>query len=113
VDITKVPGSGDHGRVTKKDIENFKPASVLVFASTASGSPSKTTQPIVLPAVVGKESFEEVPVSQMRKTIARRLAESKFTAPHFYLTMEINMDKAVEARKSMNEISLCLEATFN
>jgi pyruvate dehydrogenase E2 component (dihydrolipoamide acetyltransferase) len=60
---------------------------------------------VVLPAVVGKESFEEIPVSQMRKTIARRLAESKFSAPHFYLTMEINMDKAIEARKSMNEIS--------
>jgi pyruvate dehydrogenase E2 component (dihydrolipoamide acetyltransferase) len=51
------------------------------------------------------KSFEEIPVSQMRKTIAKRLAESKFTAPHFYLTMEINMDKAIEARKSMNEIS--------
>jgi pyruvate dehydrogenase E2 component (dihydrolipoamide acetyltransferase) len=55
--------------------------------------------------VVGEESFKETPVSQMRKVIAKRLAESKFTAPHFYLTMEINMDKVVEARKSMNELS--------
>lgn len=101
VDISKVAGSGDQGRVTKKDIENFKPGS----APAAAGTPSRALQPIVLPSVVGKESFEEVPVSQMRKTIARRLAESKFSAPHFYLTMEINMDKAVEARKSMNEIS--------
>jgi pyruvate dehydrogenase E2 component (dihydrolipoamide acetyltransferase) len=54
---------------------------------------------------VGEESFEEVAVSQMRKTIARRLSDSMFTAPHFYVTMEINMDKAVEARKSMNEIA--------
>jgi len=68
--------------------------------------------PIVLPQVVGKESFEDIPVSQMRKTIARRLAESKFSAPHFYLTMEINMDKAIEARKSINEISP-IKISFN
>src|SRR5690606_39573067 len=55
--------------------------------------------------VVGEERSEEVAVSQMRKTIARRLSESKFSAPHFYLTMEINMDKVVQARKSMNEVS--------
>jgi pyruvate dehydrogenase E2 component (dihydrolipoamide acetyltransferase) len=54
---------------------------------------------------VGEERFEEIPVSQMRKTIARRLAESKFSAPHFYLTMEINMDRAMDMRKSINEIS--------
>ncbi len=99
-DISKVAGSGDHGRVTKRDIENFKPS-----AMAAAGASAKGTQSFVLPAVVGTESFEEVPVSQMRKTIARRLAESKFSAPHFYLTMEINMDKAVEARKSMNEVA--------
>ncbi|MBL7863543.1 MAG: pyruvate dehydrogenase complex dihydrolipoamide acetyltransferase [Cyclobacteriaceae bacterium] len=96
-DISRIAGSGDHGRVTRKDIENYKPGSAP--------APGKAAAPIVLPQVVGKESFEEIPVSQMRKTIAKRLAESKFTAPHFYLTMEINMDKAVEARKSMNEVS--------
>ncbi len=100
-DISKVPGSGEQGRITKRDVENFKPST----AAPASTSSTKGSSPIVLPSVVGKESFEEVPVSQMRKTIARRLAESKFSAPHFYLTMEINMDKAVEARKSMNEVS--------
>ncbi|HEY5691509.1 MAG TPA: pyruvate dehydrogenase complex dihydrolipoamide acetyltransferase [Cyclobacteriaceae bacterium] len=97
-DIGNISGSGDHGRITKKDIENYKPGSTpskLVMASA----------PILLPTVVGEESFEDVAVSQMRKTIARRLAESKFTAPHFYLTMEINMDKAIEARKSINEIA--------
>jgi pyruvate dehydrogenase E2 component (dihydrolipoamide acetyltransferase) len=102
VDISKVQGSGDQGRVTKKDIENFKPS------AAPAGAPGKSAQagaPITLPKVVGQESFEEIPVSQMRKTIAKRLAESKFSAPHFYLTMEINMDKAVEARKSINEIS--------
>ena len=100
-DIAKIAGSGEHGRVTKQDVENYKP-------SAASSAPTKagaTSAPVVLPQVVGQESFEEVAVSQMRKTIAKRLAESMFTAPHFYLTMEINMDKAIEARKSMNEIA--------
>ena len=100
-DISKVSGSGEQGRITKRDVENFKPTAV----APGSKPSAKGSAPILLPAVVGKESFEEVPVSQMRKTIARRLAESKFSAPHFYLTMEINMDKAVEARKSMNEVS--------
>jgi len=98
-DISKVQGSGEQGRITKKDIESFKPSSV-----PANGS-EKPAPVIVLPSVVGEESSEEVAVSQMRKVIARRLSESLFTAPHFYLTMEINMDKAIEARKSMNEIS--------
>lgn len=97
-DIAKIQGTGENGRVTRKDVENYKPS--------APGAPAASkTATVVLPQVVGKESFEEIPVSQMRKTIARRLAESKFSAPHFYLTMEINMDKAVEARKSINEIA--------
>jgi len=97
-DINKIQGSGEGGRITKHDVETFKPSA----APTAAG---KTSAPVVLPSVVGEESFEEVPVSQMRKTIARRLSDSMFTAPHFYVTMEINMDKAVEARKSINEIA--------
>jgi pyruvate dehydrogenase E2 component (dihydrolipoamide acetyltransferase) len=100
-DIGKIKGTGDQGRVTKSDVENYKPSSEAQSAT----KDGKATAPIVLPQIVGKESFEEVPVSQMRKTIAKRLAESKFTAPHFYLTMEINMDKAIEARKSINEVS--------
>lgn len=92
VDITQIQGSGENGRVVKRDVEHFVPAQVA--AST-----TPTTQ------VVGQESFEEVPLSQMRKVIAKRLSESKFTAPHFYLTMEINMDKTMEARKNINEIS--------
>ena len=98
-DISRIPGSGELGRITRRDIESYKPSAASPSAS------SKAVAPVVLPAVVGKESFEEIPVSQMRKTIAKRLAESKFTAPHFYLTMEINMDKAVEARKSINEVA--------
>ena len=97
-DISKIQGTGDHGRITKRDVENFTPSAVPAAKSEKAATPS-------LPPVVGKESFEDIAVSQMRKTIAKRLAESKFSAPHFYLTMEINMDKAVEARKSINEIS--------
>ncbi len=100
-DISKIKGTGEGGRITRHDVETYKPSAT----AATSTSTTKAAAPVVLPQVVGKESFEEVAVSQMRKTIARRLAESKFSAPHFYLTMEINMDKAIEARKSMNEIS--------
>jgi pyruvate dehydrogenase E2 component (dihydrolipoamide acetyltransferase) len=101
VDINQVQGTGEHGRVTRRDIENYKPTS-----APAQGGASKDAKaPVVLPQVVGQESFEDTPVSQMRKTIARRLTEAKVTAPHIYLTMEINMDKAIEARKSINDIS--------
>ncbi len=99
-DINKIEGTGDHGRITKHDVESYKPS-----AAPAKSADAKASTSIVLPQVVGQESFEDIPVSQMRKTIAKRLAESKFSAPHFYLTMEINMDKAVEARKSINEIA--------
>lgn len=92
IDIKKIPGSGDQGRIVKRDIENFKPQ-------------ENELKNLVIPAVAGEESFEELPVSQMRKTIARRLTESKNGAPHFYLTMSIIMDKATEARKTMNEFS--------
>lgn len=98
IDIAKVKGTGDGGRITKQDVEGYKPSAAPAAAGKAGAA-------VALPQIVGKESFEEVAVSQMRKTIARRLSESKFTAPHFYVTMEINMDKAVEARKSINEIS--------
>ncbi len=94
-DIRQVSGSGEGGRIVKKDIESFVPAAPVAASAPA---PSAAT-------AVGQESFREEKVSQMRKVIAKRLAESKFGAPHFYLTMEINMDKAIEARKSMNEIS--------
>ncbi|HTF17122.1 MAG TPA: pyruvate dehydrogenase complex dihydrolipoamide acetyltransferase [Chryseolinea sp.] len=99
-DIGQIEGSGDYGRITKKDVENFKPSAAPATKKEGAAAPA-----ISLPQVVGQESFEDVPVSQMRKVIARRLAESKFSAPHFYLTMEINMDKSVEARKSINEVS--------
>jgi pyruvate dehydrogenase E2 component (dihydrolipoamide acetyltransferase) len=88
IDINQVSGSGDGGRIVKRDIENFSPASPAKFA--------------VAYAPVGQESYTEENVSQMRKVIARRLAESKFSAPHFYLTIEIDMDNAIAARTSIN-----------
>jgi pyruvate dehydrogenase E2 component (dihydrolipoamide acetyltransferase) len=104
IDLNKLKGSGDEGRIVKKDVETF--------VASPETPATKTAAPVVLPTVSGKESFEEVTVSQMRKTIAKRLAESKFSAPHFYLTMEINMDNAVKARTSLNEIAP-LKISFN
>ncbi len=97
-DISQIPGTGEGGRIVKRDVESFTPQAAPVAATQGTASVS-------LAQIVGEESYEDVPLSQMRKTIAKRLAESKFTAPHFYLTMEIDMDKAIEARKSMNDIS--------
>jgi pyruvate dehydrogenase E2 component (dihydrolipoamide acetyltransferase) len=97
IDIALLKGSGEGGRIVKKDVESFDPE---VAKAAAAPTAMATSAP-----AVGQESFKEEKVSQMRKVIAKRLAESKFQAPHFYLTMEINMDKAIEARNSMNEIS--------
>lgn len=105
IDISQVQGSGEGGRIVKRDIESFVPAQSMPSAQAAESAEASSSAPVQLPQIVGEESFEEVKLSQMRKVIARRLGESKFNAPHFYLTMEINMDKAIEARKSMNEIS--------
>lgn len=103
IDLGKVQGSGDHGRITKKDIENFKP-------SESAGASAQKSAPVVVP--VGQESFEEINVSQMRKTIARRLGEIKFSAIEIFLTMEINMDKAIAARNSINEVAP-VKVSFN
>jgi len=92
IDLAAVKGSGENGRIVKQDVEAFQ------------GMPAMVSAPAIA-VVSGTESYEEVPVSQMRKTIAARLSESKFSAPHFYLTIEINMDKAVAAREQMNQIS--------
>ncbi len=108
IDIKQIQGSGEHGRIVKKDVETFTPSS-----SPANNQKSETKSSTVkLPAVVGQEGFDEVPVSQMRKTIAKRLSESLYSAPHFYLVMEINMDKAIEARASINEVAP-IKISFN
>ncbi|MBS1655544.1 MAG: pyruvate dehydrogenase complex dihydrolipoamide acetyltransferase [Bacteroidetes bacterium] len=98
IDLKLVHGTGDGGRIVKQDVDNFKPSETKT--SSVSAPAAKTVS-----APAGQVSFTEVPVSQMRKVIAKRLAESKFTAPHFYLTMSIDMDKAVESRAKINETS--------
>ena len=109
IDLKFVKGSGDNGRITKSDVESFTPAAVAPAASTASPVATSAAAPVV---ASGVESYEEVPVSQMRKVIARRLSESLFTAPHFYLTMSINMDAAVAARVKLNE-NVKVKISFN
>jgi pyruvate dehydrogenase E2 component (dihydrolipoamide acetyltransferase) len=87
ISLSQVQGSGENGRIVKKDIENYQP-----------GSGAQAYMP------VGQEQFEEVKNSQMRKTIAKRLGESKFTAPHYYLTIDLDMDNAISARTAINEV---------
>ena len=97
IDLNRVQGSGDGGRIVKRDIDGFNPALAPTQQSGAAAS-------AVTPAAHMEESYTEERVSQMRKTIARRLSDSKFTAPHFYLTVEIDMDNALAARKQINEM---------
>jgi pyruvate dehydrogenase E2 component (dihydrolipoamide acetyltransferase) len=99
IDIRNITGSGDNGRIIKKDVDSYTPGTAAVPQPAAGGKP-------VAPAVsAGQVSYEEVPVSQMRKVIAKRLAESMFTAPHFYVTMTVDMDKVIESRVRINEVS--------
>lgn len=104
IDISKVNGSGDGGRIVKSDIDNYKPSAAP--AATAPAAKAASASP------AGTVSFDEVPVSQMRRVIAKRLAESKFTAPHFYVTMSIDMDAAVASRAKLNEVSK-VKISFN
>lgn len=101
IDLAIIKGSGDNGRIIRNDVETFTPAAVQSSTPIQVSSPT----PAAASVVTGKESFEEVPVSQMRKVIAKRLSESLFTAPHFYLTMSVDMDAAVAARARLNEQS--------
>ncbi|NBV10718.1 MAG: pyruvate dehydrogenase complex dihydrolipoamide acetyltransferase [Chitinophagia bacterium] len=94
IDLKFVKGTGEHGRITKTDLDNYTPGST---SSVARSSAPRNSN------FVGQVSFVDTPVSQMRKTIARRLSESLFTAPHFYLTMKINMDATIAARTVVNE----------
>jgi len=105
LDIAQIAGSGEQGRIVKRDVESFVPAAASAASAAAAGAPSAAKPTVVLPPVIGQEQYTEQAVSQMRKTIARRLAESKFSAPHFYLTMDINMAQAAAARARINEVS--------
>ena len=91
IDVSTIAGSGDGGRIIKRDIENYQPVAASPKASAST-------------LFAGEESYEDQPVTQMRKVIAKRLAESKYAAPHFYLTIDIDMDQAIAARKAINEL---------
>ncbi|WP_028122413.1 pyruvate dehydrogenase complex dihydrolipoamide acetyltransferase [Epilithonimonas tenax] len=101
VDFSAIKGSGENGRIVKKDVENYQPSAQPAAAAAASAPKAVSAQPSV--AFTPGEDSETVN-SQMRNIIAKRLGESKFTAPHYYLTVKINMDKAIEARKEMNAV---------
>lgn len=103
INLRELTGTGDGGRVVRRDLENYKP-------STA--TPTGNAAPAPAAFISGEEGYTDLPLSQMRKTIARRLSESKFTAPHFYLRMTITMDHAVQARKAINEVSP-VKVSFN
>ncbi|MGY6561743.1 MAG: pyruvate dehydrogenase complex dihydrolipoamide acetyltransferase [Luteibaculaceae bacterium] len=105
VNLNQVKGSGEEGRIVKRDIEMFNPE-----VAGVGHSPYATSAPKAVPA--GTEQFDEVAISQMRKTIARRLSESKFTAPHFYLKIDVDMDNAIAARKFVND-SGAAKISFN
>jgi pyruvate dehydrogenase E2 component (dihydrolipoamide acetyltransferase) len=127
IDLRQIHGTGPEGRVVKADVESFKPGQAAPSVTTApaqqaapaaqpasspQATPAPAAQPAPAPQPQPQGEFEDVPVSQMRKTIARRLSESLFTAPHFYLTMEINMDKAMELRGTVNGLSP-VKVSFN
>ncbi|MBC6609295.1 pyruvate dehydrogenase complex dihydrolipoamide acetyltransferase [Hymenobacter sp. BT507] len=121
IDLSQVKGSGDNGRIIQRDVENFQPGAAAQPAAAPAAQPAAAPQaapaaapaaeapraaPAPAPAPAAAEgTYTDTPVSQMRKVIARRLSESLFTAPHFYLTMEILMDKAMETRVKLNELS--------
>lgn len=103
VDISRITGTGDGGRIVRKDVDEYTPE--VTTEKTAKPGEEKPTAPVAAFTAHGEEGYTDIPLSQMRKTIARRLSESKFGAPHFYLTMEINMDNAMTARNALNEVS--------
>jgi pyruvate dehydrogenase E2 component (dihydrolipoamide acetyltransferase) len=109
IDLAQVAGSADGGRIIKKDIENFKPAAAS--AKPAESAVAGKAAPSI-PQYVGEEKYTEKPVSQMRKVIAKRLAESLFTAPHFYLNISIDMDNAISARTAINAVAP-VKVSFN
>jgi pyruvate dehydrogenase E2 component (dihydrolipoamide acetyltransferase) len=110
INLNDVKGSADGGRIIKKDIEGFTPSAKPAETakpqegSAPAAAPAEKA-PVVLPTYTGEEKFTERNVTQMRKAISRRLSESLFTAPHFYVTMSIDMDQAIAARNKMNEVA--------
>ena len=111
IDLSDVEGSGGNGRIVKKDIEDYKPSEKPAEAKSEAKDTAAAAAPQpYVPA--GEESFEEIKNSQMRKTIAKRLGESKFNAPHYYLTIEVDMANAMASRKQINEMP-DIKVSFN
>lgn len=111
INLNDVKGSADAGRIVKKDVENYVPAPKAEAKSAA--APASDAKPtITLPQYIGEEKYTEQNVSQMRKTIARRLGESLFTAPHFYLTISVDMGNAMAARTQINDVAP-VKVSFN
>ena len=105
IDLSQVAGSADGGRIIKKDVENYTPSAKADSGKSKDQSSGVSTEKAApsIPVFIGEEKYTEKPVTQMRKVIAKRLSESLFTAPHFYLTMSIDMDGAIAARTKINE----------
>lgn len=113
VNLSEIKGSADGGRIVKRDVENYLATAKAAPAAAASAeAPKAETTTISLPTYVGEEKYTETGISQMRKTIARRLSESLFTAPHFYLTVTVDMDNAIAARAQINEYAP-VKVSFN
>ena len=106
INLIAVKGSGDHGRIVKRDVENFVPSEAQVAPAQITDSKISVQSPASIPQILptGEEHFEEVKNSQMRKVIAKRLSESKFTAPHYYLMIEVDMDNAITSREKINSL---------
>lgn len=98
INLNQLKGTGDGGRIIKRDLDNAVPQPATVASTSSAGTPINNV-------AIGVESYTDKPLSQMRKVIAQRLSDSKFTAPHFYLNISVKMDKAMEARIAMNAIS--------
>lgn len=111
IDLHNIKGSGDEGRITKRDVEAFQPT--MISEVSAKEGVKVQQQQIEIPQVVGAESYREEKISQVRKTIAKRLAESKYSAPHFYLTVEVNMNKTIVAREEINKQIAPSKISFN
>lgn len=104
INLSEIKGSGENGRIIKRDVENYTPQAASAAPTAAAATQPSPAAPVATFAPAGEEGFEEVKNSQMRKVIAKRLGESKFTAPHYYLTIELDMSNAIASRKTINAI---------